>query len=122
MRPGDSLGAAIPGNLTGKRASVATAYLPTPPGYCPGSRPCLTRPPTPAPTGTSRTAPQAWRVAFVRDEGHRIADDKQDDYVRGLAFGLLQPAQRATVATRLAELIGQAGFHLGTGFLSTPCC
>lgn len=62
----------------------------------------------------------AWRAAFVHDGGSRIGFDKQDDYVRALAFGLLPEAQRPAAARRLVELIEAAGDHLGTGFLSTP--
>ncbi|MFF5967914.1 family 78 glycoside hydrolase catalytic domain [Streptomyces collinus] len=62
----------------------------------------------------------AWRAAFVRRGGSLIGEDKQDDYVRALAFDLLPKEQRAAAATRLVELIEQAGDHLGTGFLSTP--
>ena len=50
----------------------------------------------------------------------RIGDDKQDDYVRALAFDLLTPEQRPHALKRLVELIAAAGDHLGTGFLSTP--
>ncbi|WP_164990478.1 alpha-L-rhamnosidase [Agromyces albus] len=64
---------------------------------------------------------RAWRAAFVRQEGSRIADDKQDDYVRALAFDLLEnPEQRARALARLVSLIEKADDHLGTGFLSTP--
>jgi alpha-L-rhamnosidase len=62
----------------------------------------------------------AWRAAFVTENGGRIADDRQDDYVRGLTFGLLLPEQRPAAAARLADLVTAAGDHLGTGFLSTP--
>lgn len=62
----------------------------------------------------------AWRAAFVRAGGSRIGEDKQDDYVRGLAFDLLLPEQRPAAVARLVELITAAGDHLGTGFLSTP--
>lgn len=61
----------------------------------------------------------AWRSAFVRPDG-RIGADRQDDYVRALAFDLLTPQQRPGAVERLAQLIEQAGTHLGTGFLSTP--
>jgi alpha-L-rhamnosidase len=40
--------------------------------------------------------------------------------VRALAFGLVPEELRASVAGRLAELVGLAGGHLTTGFLSTP--
>jgi alpha-L-rhamnosidase len=61
----------------------------------------------------------AWREKFVRPDGH-IALDRQDDYVRALAFGLLLPEQRPAAVARLVELITEAGTHLRTGFLSTP--
>ncbi|MEU6904188.1 family 78 glycoside hydrolase catalytic domain [Streptomyces coeruleorubidus] len=65
-------------------------------------------------------AAEAWRAAFVRKGGARIGEDKQDDYVRALAFGLLPDHQRQAAADRLVELVEAAGDHLGTGFLSTP--
>jgi hypothetical protein len=40
--------------------------------------------------------------------------------VRALAFGLVPHELRPAAATRLVELIAEAGGHLGTGFLSTP--
>ncbi|MFD5026016.1 family 78 glycoside hydrolase catalytic domain [Streptomyces sp. NPDC058373] len=67
-----------------------------------------------------RRATEAWRAAFVRKRGARIGEDKQDDYVRALAFGLLPGHQRQAAADRLVELVEAAGDHLGTGFLSTP--
>jgi alpha-L-rhamnosidase len=63
---------------------------------------------------------KAWRAAFVRNGGSRIGEDKQDDYVRALAFKLLEPEQRALAFNRLLELIDEVNDHLGTGFLSTP--
>ncbi|MEU4340933.1 family 78 glycoside hydrolase catalytic domain [Nocardia sp. NPDC023852] len=61
----------------------------------------------------------AWRSAFVRQDG-RIGADHQDDYVRALAFDLLTPQQRPVAVERLAQLIEQSDHHVGTGFLSTP--
>ena len=61
----------------------------------------------------------AWQSAFVKKDG-RIGADKQDDYVRALAFDLLPKESRDQALTRLVELIEKAGFHLGTGFFSTP--
>jgi alpha-L-rhamnosidase len=63
---------------------------------------------------------EAWCLAFVRDGGARIGDDRQDDYVRALAFDLLPEGQRGAAAGRLAELVEAKDYHLGTGFLSTP--
>jgi alpha-L-rhamnosidase len=62
----------------------------------------------------------AWRAKFVRQEGKRIGENKQDDYVRALDFELLLPSHRTGAITRLVELIEEASFHLQTGFLSTP--
>ena len=61
---------------------------------------------------------EAWRREFVRDDG-TLAVQSQASHVRALAFGLVPGELRADVAARLAELIGRAGGHLGTGFLST---
>ncbi|HUJ26581.1 MAG TPA: alpha-L-rhamnosidase C-terminal domain-containing protein, partial [Myxococcales bacterium] len=61
----------------------------------------------------------AWQAAFLGADGH-VGTDRQDDYVRALAFDLLPPGWRAVAAGRLVELIEQGGGHLGTGFLSTP--
>ncbi|WP_298197570.1 alpha-L-rhamnosidase [Novosphingobium sp.] len=63
---------------------------------------------------------RAWRAAFVRRSGARIGDDRQDDYVRALAFDLLPDDERPAALNRLVELIEAADCHLGTGFLSTP--
>jgi alpha-L-rhamnosidase len=61
----------------------------------------------------------AWRAAFVRDDGHRIGEDKQEDYVRALAFNLITSDQRHAALNRLVELIEQNDNHLATGLLST---
>jgi alpha-L-rhamnosidase len=60
----------------------------------------------------------AWRREFVRPDG-RLAVQSQASHVRALAFGLVPGELRAAAAARLAELIGEAGGHLATGFLST---
>lgn len=62
---------------------------------------------------------RAYNAAFVRESGARIGDDRQDDYVRALAFDLLPVEHRPAAVSRLVELIEQAGDHLATGFLST---
>lgn len=63
----------------------------------------------------------AWRTEFVRDdaEGLRLTEPTQANYVRALAFDLVEPGQRAGAAARLAELIRDNGCRLSTGFLST---
>jgi alpha-L-rhamnosidase len=60
----------------------------------------------------------AWRREFVRDDG-TLAVQTQACHVRALAFGLVPGELRPTVAGRLADLVGLAGGHLATGFLST---
>jgi alpha-L-rhamnosidase len=61
---------------------------------------------------------EAWRAAFVYKDG-RIGDDKQDDYVRAIAFELIPPDKYPACIERLVKLIEKADYHLGTGFLST---
>ncbi|MGA1837960.1 family 78 glycoside hydrolase catalytic domain [Herbiconiux sp. 11R-BC] len=61
----------------------------------------------------------AWQAAFLRPDG-TIGSDRQDEYVRALAFGLVPEEARPGVIARLVELIEAADHHLGTGFLSTP--
>jgi alpha-L-rhamnosidase len=60
----------------------------------------------------------AWRTAFRHGDG-RMGTDRQDDYVRALAFDLLDEDERGAAVDRLVALIEEAGWHLGTGFLST---
>lgn len=67
----------------------------------------------------SEQTKKAWRVAFVKEGGRRIAQDCQDDYVRALAFGLLETDQRQAAIDRLVELVVEAKYHLNTGFMST---
>ena len=49
-----------------------------------------------------------------------IRSARQCDYVRPLAFGLLKEADAQPAADRLDELVRENGYHLNTGFLSTP--
>ena len=60
----------------------------------------------------------AWRREFVRPDG-TLAVPTQASHVRALAFGLVPEELRPAIAARLAELVGLAGGHLATGFLST---
>ncbi|CAD0013648.1 unnamed protein product [Aureobasidium pullulans] len=61
---------------------------------------------------------EAWRAAFVYADD-RIGDDKQDDYVRALAFNLIEPASRPATIARLVEIITDSDFHFGTTLLNT---
>ena len=49
-----------------------------------------------------------------------ISSKRQAEYVRPIAFGLLEEAESQAAADRLAELVARNGYHLNTGFLSTP--
>ncbi|WP_415853292.1 family 78 glycoside hydrolase catalytic domain, partial [Sinomonas sp. G460-2] len=60
----------------------------------------------------------AWQTEFLAPDG-RTHDDSQGAYVRGLAFGLIPEALRGAAASRLVELVHEAGDRLGTGFLSS---
>lgn len=50
----------------------------------------------------------------------KIESNRQAEYVRPIAFGLLEEGEAQTAADRLAELVAENGYHLNTGFLSTP--
>jgi len=121
LRPGETGGSALLSNILGERASVATAYFAQSAKLLSQIAEVLDRP---ADATRYRTladnAARTWRAAFVTANGARIDNDRQDDYVRGLAFDLLLPEQRPAAGARLAELVEQADYHLGTGFLSTP--
>ena len=49
-----------------------------------------------------------------------IKSDRQCEYVRPIAFGLLDGEEAQTAADALNELVVKNGCHLNTGFLSTP--
>lgn len=67
---------------------------------------------------TAEMAQKAWR--FIATEDGRIVSDRQADYVRALAFGLLEGDEAKQAAKDLDELVKKCGYHLNTGFLSTP--
>ncbi|MBQ6490242.1 MAG: family 78 glycoside hydrolase catalytic domain [Solobacterium sp.] len=50
----------------------------------------------------------------------RIESERQCEYVRPLAFGLLDGDEAIDAAEALNELVKKNGYHLNTGFLSTP--
>lgn len=56
----------------------------------------------------------------TRTENGAIHSDRQKDYVRPLAFGLLEEEDRPAAAAALDALVRKNGYHLNTGFLSTP--
>lgn len=121
LRPGSTLMGDIFGIIPDSRADVATAYLANSARLLAEIAEVLGNKEDAAKyreiAGLTRTA---WQKAFVRKGGKRISRDRQDDYVRALAFGLLPPHHNQAAFNRLVELIEKADNHLQTGFLSTP--
>ncbi|GAA2853286.1 alpha-L-rhamnosidase [Actinoplanes cyaneus] len=60
-----------------------------------------------------------FRREFVTASG-RCASDTQTAYALALCFDLLLPGQRAHAGERLAQLVREAEFRIGTGFAGTP--
>ena len=49
-----------------------------------------------------------------------IRSDRQAEYVRAIDFDLLDPKEKRRAAAGLNDLVIRCGYHLNTGFLSTP--
>ena len=49
-----------------------------------------------------------------------ITSKRQAEYVRPIAFGLLDEAESQAAANQLAKMVSDNSYHLNTGFLSTP--
>jgi alpha-L-rhamnosidase len=64
------------------------------------------------------------RAAFLREyvtEAGRMMSDAQTAYSLAIVFGLYRDeAQRDVMGARLARLVRENGFHIGTGFVGTP--
>ena len=69
-------------------------------------------------TALAEGARNAYRYAFVKNG--RIDSARQCEYVRPLAFGLLEGDEIKRAADDLAALVEKNDGHLNTGFLSTP--
>lgn len=63
-------------------------------------------------------ARKAYRFSCT-DQG-KITSLRQCEYVRPIAFGLLEPQEAKEAADALDQLVEKNGYHLNTGFLSTP--
>lgn len=61
----------------------------------------------------------AFRDEYVTPDG-LLTNDAQTAYALALRFGLLADPHRAQAGRRLAELVREGGFHIGTGFVGTP--
>jgi len=64
-------------------------------------------------------AREAFRAEFSTARG-RLTSETQTAYAIALSFGLLDDSQRTGAVRRLAALLRNDGFVLGTGFLGTP--
>lgn len=67
---------------------------------------------------TSEKAKQAFR--FIATKDGIIESDRQAEYIRAIAFGLLEDEEKKQAAADLNQLVIKNGYHLNTGFLSTP--
>lgn len=66
----------------------------------------------------AKNARLAYRHACTKDGA--IVSDRQCEYVRPIAFGLLDEDEAQQAADELNRLVERCGYHLNTGFLSTP--
>lgn len=57
---------------------------------------------------------------YIEVKNGRISSDRQCRYVRPLYMGLLNEEDKANAAKDLNELVVSNGYHLNTGFLTTP--
>ena len=69
-------------------------------------------------TEIAENAKKAYRFSCTKNG--EIRSDRQCEYVRPIAFGLLDGDEIQAAADALNSLVVQNGFHLNTGFLSTP--
>ena len=56
---------------------------------------------------------------YVRSDG-RMASDSQTAYALAIRFHLVEGALRRAAGRRLAELVRDGGYRIGTGFVGTP--
>ena len=68
--------------------------------------------------GIAENARLAYRRCCLKNG--QIQSDRQCEYVRPIAFGLLDGDEVQAAADALNALVVQNGYHLNTGFLSTP--
>ena len=67
---------------------------------------------------TAQNAAKAYRYTCTQDG--TITSERQAEYVRPIAFGLLKGEEAQKAADTLNEMVINNGYHLNTGFLSTP--
>lgn len=66
----------------------------------------------------AENAKRAFR--YIATEEGKIRSDRQAEYVRAIAFDLLGQEEKEMAAAELNQLVIHNGYHLNTGFLSTP--
>lgn len=120
LRPGESFQGSIGDSLFRSRAIIATAYLAHSARRLSVIAGLLGR------EGDARRygaladeVRAAWRTAFLHADGS-VGRNRQEDYVRAIAFDLLDPEEKPAAVDRLVGLVEAAGDHLDTGFLATP--
>lgn len=69
---------------------------------------------------TAEKARLAYHAAFT-DHG-KITSDRQCEYVRAIAFGLLDEAESQAAADTLNQMVLDNGCHLNTGFCPRRSC
>ncbi|MCQ2982470.1 MAG: glycoside hydrolase family 78 protein [Treponemataceae bacterium] len=57
---------------------------------------------------------------FIATDNGVINSDRQAEYIRAITFDLLSEAEKKVAAASLNTLVINCGYHLNTGFLSTP--
>ena len=67
---------------------------------------------------TAEQAKKAFR--YIALEDGKITSDRQAEYVRAITFDLLTEEEKKQAAADLNGLVVKNGYHLNTGFLSTP--
>ena len=66
----------------------------------------------------SENAKQAFR--FIATEDGKIISGRQAEFIRAIAFDLLDDEEKKQAAADLNALVIEKDYHLNTGFLSTP--
>jgi len=61
----------------------------------------------------------AFHMFYITKE-NLLTNELQGLYVMAIAFGIVEGEKKSIFAKRLDELVKNANYHLGTGFLSTP--
>ena len=68
--------------------------------------------------GIAEGARNAYR--YTCTQNGVISSKRQAEYVRPIAFGLLNEAESQAAADQLAKMVSDNNYHLNTGFLATP--